>query len=85
MAESSRGYLRAINHYHAFGLAMVRLRQCSWCNPDLGKCDGGDYYSAGKPNHSMPDRFGAVLLGGLPITNLNMGTVRHLPDLGTSA
>lgn len=28
-------YLRALNRYHAFGLAMNRMRQCSWSNPDF--------------------------------------------------
>jgi hypothetical protein len=28
-------YVQAENRYHAFGLAMVRLGKCSWCNPDF--------------------------------------------------
>lgn len=26
--------VEAAHRYHAFGLAMERMRQCSWCNPD---------------------------------------------------
>lgn len=27
-------YTEAINRFHAFGLGMVKMRACSWCNPD---------------------------------------------------
>lgn len=28
-------YLQAVHRWQAFGLAMVRLRKCSWSNPDF--------------------------------------------------
>jgi hypothetical protein len=27
-------YVKAANRWHAFGVAMHEMRQCSWCNPD---------------------------------------------------
>ena len=34
--------LRAVNRYHAFGLATHRLRKCSWCNPDYNDVEHHD-------------------------------------------
>ena len=27
-------YVQAVDRYHAYGLALHQLRQCSWCSPD---------------------------------------------------